>query len=97
MILAHWLGRLASGLYKLAKRGGAGVRRGSRPRRRSRSYSHVAAIETREPRRLLSAVTEGDDSFQMQASRTEVQSFEWDLLVNDSSAAGGLMITSVQS
>ena len=42
-------------------------------------------------------MTVGDDSFQMQASPNEAQSFEWDVLGNDSSSAGGLTITSVQS
>ena len=70
------------------------MRRGSRPRRRPSSYSLVPAVERLESKLLLSAITLGDDSFQMQqASPTEVRSFEWDVLANDSSLAGGLVIT----
>ena len=57
----------------------------------------MPAVERLEPKLLLSAITLGDDSFQMQASPTEVQSFELDLLGNDFSPAGGLVIMSVQS
>ena len=97
MVLFNWLGRLASGLFKLAKRGGAGASRGSRMRRRVRNDSHVAAIERLEPRQLLSAIMVVDDSFQLpQQSPLGAPSIVLEVLGNDSSVTGGLTITSVQ-